>query len=110
MIEILKSGQKCHLEEGEAFFSIIPEDRIWNNGCKLQEDGFRAIQQWNLLPGRWWLELSVDGYLSRASSHGDFNLDSCTEKGTEFNILKVIFHLYDSVSGENLYTLTLLDS
>lgn len=61
MIDFLKYWQKCHLEEGEDFFSIIPDDRIWNNGCKLQEDGFRAIQQWNILLGRWWFELSTDG-------------------------------------------------
>ena len=61
MIALFKYLKGCHTEEGQDFFSILPEGRIRNNGLKLQEASFhldirktfltvRAVQQWNQLP------------------------------------------------------------
>ena len=73
---------KCHTEEGQDLFSILPECRTRNKGLKLQEARLwldikknfltvRAVRQWNQLPrevvGSPTLEAfkrQLDGHLS----------------------------------------------
>ena len=79
-IALFKYLKRCHSEEGQDLFSIIPECGAFDNMFNLQEARFqlnirkyvlivRAVWQWNQLPQEVGSSLAVETFKRNLDSH-----------------------------------------